>query len=90
MYLHIANQSIIEVDEENFIEQKAAGNPVEDMTVKNLRAEIKKYLAAWQNDPINKRPIDRDSIISKLKQMALQDEFNLTSARILALVKSFE
>ena len=53
----IALLSLPEGEEEKFIEQKAAeGNPVEDMTVKNLRAEIKKYRKEYeqlQNNALN-------------------------------------
>ena len=54
-----------------------------------IQAELQKYLADWEDTHINKTPIARDVIIAELKQMALQDMKNLTSALLLALVKSF-
>ena len=32
----------------------------------SLLSELQKHLADWQHDPINRRPIDRNSIISEL------------------------
>ena len=55
----------------------------------SLQAELQKYLNVWEVTHINQSPIDRDVIIAELKQLALQDMKNLTSALLLALVKSF-
>lgn len=62
----IALLSLPEGDEEKFIEQKAAeGKPVEDMTIKNLRDEIKQWKdrAKKDNDEISilKATVDRQN-----------------------------
>lgn len=68
----IAMLALPEGDEEKFIEQKAAeGNPVENMTIKNLRDEIKQWKdrAKKDNDEISilKATVDRQNseIISR-------------------------
>ena len=54
-----------------------------------LHSQLQKHLNVWEDSHINNTPIDRDVIIAELKQLALQDMNNLTSALLLALVKSF-
>ena len=53
-----------------------------------LHSQLQKYLAAWQDDLIYKRPIDRVAIISELKQIMLQDSSTRTSSKIEDLISS--
>lgn len=54
----------------------------------SLHDTILNYVTDLENDPINKRPIDRDAIIAELKQIMLQDPSTRTSSKIEDLISS--
>lgn len=79
----IAMLALPEGEEEKFIEAKTAeGTPVEDMTVKQLRAKVAKYKAELEkkNSEVTDLFVEKSSLESTVKTM--QNNFdNLTSEK---------
>ena len=92
-HLFAVSSSLLNADNLQSVVSDAAHNDFQSFQLQlaqlaALLSQLQKYLAYWQDDPINKRPIDRDDIINEIMQTMANDSSCQTSDYVLALISS--
>ncbi len=92
-HLFAVSSSLLNADNLQSVVSDAAHNDFQSFQLQldqlaALLSQLQKYLADWQDDPINKRPFDRDAIINEIMQTMANDSSCQTSDYVLALISS--